>query len=103
MLSFRAVKAHRRCLMPHVMDDTETLEHAAAPAGDTTHARTLVLSPRRGRFSLLAAVGRLFTALWRRRPQELHDVRGTQQFELPLDILARKHPDLYLRLMTGAG
>lgn len=89
--------------MLHVMDDTETLEHAAAPAGDKTHARTRALPPPRGRFPLLAAVGRLFTALWRRCPQEPHGVRGSQQFELPLDILAREHPDIYLRLMTGAG
>lgn len=91
--------------MPHVIDDTDTLEHtASSSACDETHAQALALPPsRRGRPHILAGVGRFFTALWRLRPQEPHGTRGMQQFELPLDRLARQHPDLYLRIMTGAG
>lgn len=89
--------------MPHVIDDTETLEYTvASPAGDETHTR-VPSSFRRGRPHKLTGCGWLFTMLSRRRPQEQHGVRGTQQFELPIDTLARQYPDLYLLSMAGAG
>jgi hypothetical protein len=92
--------------MPHVIDDTDMLEHATStPDYDTVQALPLVLpSARRGRSTLRASLRSLFTSIRRvRLYRQQPAVSGMQQFELPMDILARQHPDLYLRCMTGTG
>ena len=92
--------------MPHVIDDTDVLEPSTtAPDYDDVHALPLVLpSARRGRSTLLASLRGFYTSLRRRHiPRAQPAVPGTPQFELPLDLLARKYPDLYLRAMSGIG
>jgi hypothetical protein len=92
--------------MPHVIDDPDVLEHSTTtPDCDETQALPRVLpSARRGHPRLFAVLRGLFTTLRRRRtPREQPAIPRTQPFELPMDILAREHPDLYLRSMSGIG
>jgi hypothetical protein len=85
--------------MPPVIDDTDVLEHPATSTDcNAVQALPLLLpTARRRRLSILAFLRR------RRMPRTRYHVSEVQQFELPLDILARKHPDLYLRVMSGIG
>jgi hypothetical protein len=92
--------------MPHVIDDTDVLDYTTpSPTCDEIQVRALALSPsRRGRSHRFAALRNFFISLrWVRTHQEPHGVGDIRQFELPMDILARQHPDLYLRSMVGTG
>ena len=92
--------------MPHVTDDTDILEQTAtAYERDEVLPLPLVLPPsRRGGFRLLATLRGWFTASRKQRARQVpQDTAAIRKFELPLDILARKYPDLYIRVMTGVG
>jgi hypothetical protein len=92
--------------MSAVIDETDVLEHSTTtPDCDELQALPLVLpSARRGLPTRIASLCGFCTSLWRRRtPQAQHNVPKTPPFELPMDLLARKYPDLYLRSMTGMG
>jgi hypothetical protein len=92
--------------MPHVIDDPDLLEHSA-PTSDCedSHALPHLLpGARRGRSTLFTSLRSILTSLRSvgTHQKQPHGPR-VQPFELPMDILARKHPDLYLRSMTGVG
>lgn len=92
--------------MPYVTDDTDVLESTSlSPKYDAAQSLPRVLPPsRRGGWRILTALRGWLTPA--RRQQALHTppcLPHTRQFELPLDMLARKYPDLYLRLMNGSG
>jgi hypothetical protein len=89
--------------MPHVTDDTDILEHSTIAF---KCSKTLPYAPpsRRGGFRLFAALRRLLTCTRGQRPLRAQQkAQNTREFELPLDILARKYPDLYIRAMAGSG
>jgi hypothetical protein len=89
--------------MPHVIDDTDILEHiSSSPDSYDIHALPLVLpATRRGRGKLLAVLRGLFTSLRRRRIyREQTPTPGTDQYELSMDMLARKYPNIYLQLTS---
>jgi hypothetical protein len=89
--------------MPHVTDDTNILEQSTIAF---KCRETLPYAPqsRRGGFRLFAALRRLLTCARGQRPlRAQQNAPNTREFELPLDILARKYPDLYIRAMTGSG
>ena len=90
--------------MPHVTDDTDTLQEIALlPEYDYAKSLPRVLPPsRRGGFHLLAFLRRLITAHWRgkARQERLCNPRA-HEFETLTDILARKHPYLYIKTLSG--
>jgi hypothetical protein len=89
--------------MSRVTDDTDILEHPTV----FEYSETLpyVQPPsRRGGYRLFIVLRRLMTfARGQRALRAQQNAPNIRQFELPLDILARKHPDLYIRVMTGSG
>jgi hypothetical protein len=92
--------------VPPVTDDTDILEQTAtAYERDEVLPLPLVLPPsRRGGFRLLATLRNWFAA--GQKPPARRAPQGPavpQKFELPLDIMACKYPDLYIRVMTGVG
>jgi hypothetical protein len=96
----------KEILVPHVTDDTDILEQTAtAYELDEAQALPFALPPsRRGGFRLF---GRLSGWLTPGRKQRALQARQgplvVRKFELPLDILARRQPDIYIRVMTGIG
>ena len=92
--------------MPHILDDTDILEEhtTLSPACDELHALPLGLptSPR-GRSRFLAFLRCLFTPVPRLRTRRQEYCALVHRFETPLDILAREHPDIHLRVMAGMG
>jgi hypothetical protein len=86
--------------MRPVIDETDILEYPSpALQGDACHA-----SSRQERSHVLALLRRLFTPVPRLRlRQQECCVPGAPRFETPLDILAREHPDVHLRVMAGMG
>ncbi|HEY7494479.1 MAG TPA: hypothetical protein VIH59_25685 [Candidatus Tectomicrobia bacterium] len=84
--------------MPHVIEDPEILTHPSpAATGDAPRARRAC--PR-----FLALFQHLITPPpgLQTRQQE-HNPPGAPQFETPLDLLARRHPNLHLWLMSVIG
>ena len=89
--------------MSHVTDDTDILEHTTI--GEYSETLPHVQTPsRRGGYRLFVVLRRLMTfARGQRALRAQQNAPNIREFELPLDILARKHPDLYIRVMTGSG
>jgi hypothetical protein len=89
--------------MPSAIDDTDTLEHTISTY-DNHAARTLPLlqpSSRRARPAFLAFFRSCGTALRSLRRSRLsHCVSRTSQPELPMDMVARNYPNVYLRLTS---
>ena len=85
--------------MPRVTTDDDLWENPSPTAA----CATAELLPR-VRFPLLAALRTLFTPALRlrTRPQGVC-AWETPRCETALDLLAREHPDLHLRLMSGLG
>ena len=83
--------------MPHVIDDTDVQEYSSPAAEyDALSERSRVLpASRRGHGTLLAALRRMFIPLRRWRP-----IRTPQEPEVSMDTLARKYPDIYLRITS---
>jgi hypothetical protein len=90
--------------MPHVTDNIDILEHTPI-AFERSETLPQVQPPsRRGGFRLYAVLRRWLTFARAQRTLRVQQhAPNTRQFELPLDILARKYPDLYMRTMTGSG
>ena len=86
--------------MPPTLDAADILEYPSpASQGDECHE-----SSRRERSSVLAWLGCLFTPVPRLRSRrQEYCAPGASRFATPLDILAREHPDLHLRVMAGMG
>ena len=89
--------------MSHVTDDTDILEHTTV----CEYSETLpYLQPpsRHGGYRLFGVLRRLMTFTRGQRVlRTQQNAPNIREFEWPLDILARKHPDLYIRVMTGSG
>jgi len=85
--------------MPHVLEDPDVLEDdpVLSPTYDALHA--LTTAPRE-RSHVLTLLRWLITPVPRLRTRR---VAGTPQIETALDVLAREHPDIHLRLMAGMG
>jgi hypothetical protein len=89
--------------MSHVTDDTDILEHTTVREYSATLPYVQPPS-RRGGYQLFGVLRRLLAfARGQRVLQAQPNAPNIREFELPLDILARKHPDLYIRVMTGSG
>jgi hypothetical protein len=86
--------------MRPVLDNTDILEHPSPTSqGNECHE-----SAQRAGSPFLAWLGRLCTLVPRLRPRRQERCAlGTPRFETPLDILAREHPDIHLRVMSGMG
>jgi hypothetical protein len=96
----------KEILVSHVTDDTDILEQTAtAYEPDEAQALPFVLPPsRRGGFRLFARLRGWLTP--GRKQRALRARQGplvARKFELPLDMLAQQHPDIYIRVMTGVG
>jgi hypothetical protein len=93
--------------MPRVLEDPDILEEhiALSPEGNELDRLLRALpSSQRQRSRLLALLRRLVTRVPRLRPcRQAYCVPGALRFEAPLDILAREHPDVHLRVMSGIG
>jgi len=93
--------------MPHVLEDPDILEEhtALSPACDELQTLPLELpTSLRGRSRFLAFLRRLFTPVPRLRTRRQECcVSRAPRFETSLDILAREHPDIHLRIMAGMG
>jgi hypothetical protein len=93
--------------MPHVLDDPDILEEhtTVSSACDELHALPLGLpTAPRGRSRFLTFLRRLITPIPRPRTRrQVCCVPGAPRFETPLDMLAREHPDIHLRVMGGIG
>ena len=92
--------------MSHVTDDTDILEQTAtAYEHDATQALPFELPPsRRGGFHLFATLRGVLTPGRKQRAlQARQGLSAVRKFELPIDTLAHKYPDLYIRIMSGIG
>jgi hypothetical protein len=92
--------------MPHVLDDTDIQEYSS-PASEyyDLHERARALqSFRRGCVALLASLRSMRLSLRRSHstPAQAHLCRTPQEPETSMDALARKYPDIYMRLTTWA-
>jgi hypothetical protein len=86
--------------MRPVIDDTDILEHPSP----VFQSDACYESSRGERSTVLAFLRHLFTPMPRLRPRRQEcGVPGVPRFETPLDILAREHPDIHLRVMAGLG
>ena len=86
--------------MRPVIDETDILEYPSpALQGDACHE-----SSRQEHSPVLACLRRLFTPVPRLRPRRQKCcIPGSPRFETPLDLLAREHSDIHLRVMAGLG
>jgi hypothetical protein len=86
--------------MPHVLEEPDVLEEdpVLSPTCDELYA-----APRE-RSSIRAWLRRLRTPVPRLRTRrQVCSTAGTPRFETALDVLAREHPDVHLRVMAGMG
>jgi hypothetical protein len=93
--------------MPPVLDDPNILEAPAilSPACNEREALPRAQpSSRRKRSRVLGWLRRLITPVPRLRPpRQAYGAPGTPRVETTLDILAREHPDIHLRVMSSIG
>jgi hypothetical protein len=90
----------------HVTDNIDILEQTlnAYERGEAPPLTRELPPARRGGFRLLTALRNfIMPGRARRARQAQQDTVTVRNFELPIDILACKYPDLYLRVMTGVG
>jgi hypothetical protein len=86
--------------MRPVLDETDILEHPFPALQDNECHESF----RQERSHVLAWLRRLFPPVPRLRPRQPQCcVLGAPRFETPLDLLAREHPDIHLRVMAGLG
>jgi hypothetical protein len=84
--------------MPQVLEDPDVLledDSVLSPTCDELHALTTAPHERSHVMTLLR---RLITPVPRLRTRR---VAGTPQVETALDVLAREHPDVHLRIMAA--
>jgi hypothetical protein len=93
--------------MPPVLDAPNSLEEhpILSPACNERAALPRAQpSSRRERSHVLEWLCRLLTPVPRLRPhRQAYGAPGTPRLETPLDILAREHPDIHLRVLSGIG
>jgi hypothetical protein len=90
--------------MPHVLDDTDIQEYSS-PASEyyDLHERARALqSFRQGCVTLLASLRSMRMSLRRWHPirGQARLCRTPQEPETSMDALARKYPDIYLRITS---
>ena len=90
--------------MPHVIDDTDIQEYSSPAAeDDALYERSRVVPSRRGPGTLLAMLRSMFMPLRRLRPTQAQVCPlRPQGLEMSMDTLARKYPDVYLRITSWA-
>jgi hypothetical protein len=90
--------------MPHVLDDTEIQEYSSPTAEyDALHERVRALpSSRPGHVTLFTSLRRLLMSRWHVHPTQAqaHFLTPPQEPETSMDTLARKYPDIYLRITS---
>lgn len=91
--------------MSHVTTAPDILAHLSPSSkSDVLHELAPVLpSSRRGRAPLWTFFHSLMAPVlrWRARRQQPGALRMPQQFETPIDLLARKHPFIYIKALSG--
>ena len=92
--------------MPYVLDDTDIQEHSfPATEYNALDERTPALqSSRRGHATLLAALRSMLLPLRRVHSTQAQArlLRIPLKPEMSMDTLARKYPDIYLRITSWA-
>jgi hypothetical protein len=90
--------------MPHVLDDTDIQEYSSPAAEyDALHEQVRALpSSRPGHVTLLTALRRLLMPRRHLHPAQAQArfLRTPQEPEMSMDTLARKYPDIYLRITS---
>lgn len=91
--------------MSHVTTAPDILAHLSPSSdGDALHELAPVLPPpRRGRAPLWTFFRNLMTPVlrWRAHRQQPGILHMTQQPEMPIDLLARKYPFIYIKALSG--
>jgi hypothetical protein len=90
--------------MLHVIDDTDVQEYSRpASAYEALYAQSRVLpTSRRGHGTLVSTLRRMVLPLRRLRPTRVRvcPILTVQEPEMSMDTLARKYPDIYLRITS---
>jgi hypothetical protein len=88
--------------MPYVTDVSDSAQEVLTPPADDTLPALPTTPPGQHTPSLLAYVNRLIALARRARARQKRQVvPGAGEFELPLDILARKYPYMFIKTMSG--
>jgi hypothetical protein len=90
--------------MPHVLDDTDIQEYSSpAAAYEALHERAWA-PPSSRHVTLLTALRRLLMPRRRLHPAQAQArfLQTPQEPEMSMDTLARKYPDIYLRITSWA-
>jgi hypothetical protein len=91
--------------MSHVTTAPDILAHLSpASDGDALHEQAPVLPPsRQGRAPLWTFFRNLMTPIlrWRAHRQQPDMLRVPTQPEMPIDLLARKYPFIYIKALSG--
>lgn len=91
--------------MAHVTTTSDILAHLSPSSASTVlHEPAPVLpSARREHAQLWTFFRNLVTPVlrWRARRQQPGALRMPQQFEMPIDLLARKYPFIYIKALSG--
>jgi hypothetical protein len=91
--------------MAHVTTTSDILAHLSPSSkSNVLHKPAPVLpSARREHARLWTFFHSLITPIlrWRSRRQQPDALRMPQQFETPIDLLARKHPFIYIKALSG--
>jgi len=90
--------------MPHVLDDTDVQDYSRpASEYEALYEQSHVLpTSRRGHGTLVAVLRRMVMPLRRLRPTRVGvcPILTAQEPEMSMDTLARKYPDIYLRITS---
>jgi hypothetical protein len=89
--------------MPQVMDAPEVVREERWPWDEEqTALQSSMPEPQRKRTSVYAGLRSAMKSLINHHPRPQPDVTyTTQRFELPIDRVAREHPFLFIKAMSG--
>lgn len=86
--------------MPHIIDAPEIVwQESCQESVKTVQPLPSTLQPQRQRAGLFAALRAAVTVLSKRSVHRTPSV--PQPFELPIDRVARQHPFLFIKAMSG--
>jgi hypothetical protein len=88
--------------MPYVIDASDSVQEVLTPSADDALPAPPTTPSRPQTSSLLAYCNGLIALArraWAHRQRQ--GVARAGEFELPLDILARKYPYMYIKTMSG--
>ena len=88
--------------MPYVIDASDSVQEVLTPSADDALPAPPTTPSRQQTPSLLAYFNGLITLArraWAHRQRP--GVARTGEFELPLDILVRKYPYMFIKTMSG--